>query len=614
MLVAAAQVQGQTDSSTYHESVIVVGDYKPVLDGVTEKVNVAPTTNDKVPEELLPRFTYSITPRRMSSLAATTGLKAAKVVASPTRLYNNYLKFGLGHDFAGLADFNPLVDLYYTSTRHDNYAYGARLFHQTDVTTGFHNYPQHLPLYQLATTAPYADAALDDFGRDRQSVTQLDLFGKYIVKGKHLLAADLAFDRRYGRYYGFSDSMLVAQAMPPRDSLTYGDYAFAYNNLALNMSAKSLNTDVNKLGYEVAVGLADHWTRWDATQLSADVDGSVHYGFPMFSKYKAVVYLHANWQGYRQRWEAVQSADLLPLGYDAAVAGWPDSVAVGRNLLTINPYVDFLFKDFKIHAGLAVGFNGFDDDATGHNLFPDLSVSKSFSNNSMSLTLGFVGNYVANDWNSIRQFNPYVGPAPLSQATTDNNLYAHLRINFSKRLMLNLSADNHIEKNALFFELDRRYVLDNVFKVDYKDVDDLVLGAELTFVNDEMITLTTGLNYYLYYNLPDPCILLYTPDLTAHLDARINYKDKWLFTLQTLLATRVDADYAVSNSGTLEATMTLPARIGASLEVEYLHSRALSFFARLDNIGFQRYYLWANYPAQRFNAMLGLTYTIPTKK
>ena len=135
LVAPTATLFAQNDSSTYHESVIVVGDYNPVLDGVTEKVNVAPAVNDNVAADLQPQFRYSITPRRITSVTAASGLKAAKVVASPTRLYNNYLRLGLGHDFGNFADSNPLMDLYYMSTRHDDYAYGVRLYHQTDVTT-----------------------------------------------------------------------------------------------------------------------------------------------------------------------------------------------------------------------------------------------------------------------------------------------------------------------------------------------------------------------------------------------------------------------------------------------------------------------------------------------
>ena len=44
--------QNDTSNSVYNQSVYVVGDYNPVLDGVTEKVNVAPAPNDSVADEL----------------------------------------------------------------------------------------------------------------------------------------------------------------------------------------------------------------------------------------------------------------------------------------------------------------------------------------------------------------------------------------------------------------------------------------------------------------------------------------------------------------------------------------------------------------------------------
>ena len=593
----------QTDStkSQYSESVIVVGDYNPVLDGVGEKVNMAPAVNDNVDAELQPSFTYSISPIRISTLTATSGLKAAKVVASPTKLYNNYLRFGLGHDFASFADFNPLVDLYYTSTRHDNYSYGARLYHQTDITT----FGKKDELQLLS----------DYYGRDRHTINSLDLFGKYILNQKHLFSANLLYDREYGRYYGFSDSMLFAHKTLTRDEISYSDYAFAYNNLALNMGAQSLNTDVNKLGYDALISMADFWSRHDNSQLSFSLDGAIHYGFPMFSKYKAVAYLRTQWQAYKQKSDAIEELSALPLGYDTLLP-LPDQYAIGRHLFKLNPYVDFLFNGFKFHAGLILGFNAYDDTAsTSHNLLPDLVVTKTFSNNAISLTAGFKGDYNANDWNSIRLQNPYVAPAPNSLATVDNNLYAHLRINFSKKLQLNVTADNHFLDNAIYFQLDPRYTLRNVFQPYYVDLSILQFGADFTFVNDEMLSMSLGCTYDIYYNAPDNIPLLYDSPFTAYFNTHVNYKDKLLFSLQTQFLASCDADYVINPVTNLPTiTTTLPARFGVAFEAEYVYSRALSFFAKLDNLTFQRYYLWANYPAARFNAMLGLTYTIPTRK
>ncbi len=592
--------QNDTSNSVYNQSVYVVGDYNPVLDGVTEKVNVAPAPSDSVASELQPKFNYGITPHRISSLTSATGLKAAKVIGSPTRLYNNYLRFGLGHDFAAFPDFNPLVDLYLTSMRHDNYSYGARFYHNTDITTFGKENPD----------AP----SQKHFGRDRHTFNNLDLFGKYILNKAHLFSADLAFDREYGRYYGFNDSVLNSNLNLSRDDISFSDYALAYNNLALKLAAKSLNIDDGKFGYSAGLALADLWGRYDISQLSAILDADIHYAFPILSKYKALTAVRFNWQGFKQRYDAPQSASQLPLGYDP-LQPMPDTVVAGRHLITVNPYADFLLAGFKLHAGLAFGFNSFDTPGTTtHDLFPDLAVSKAFSNNAISLSLGFKGGYISNDWNSIRLFNPYVEPAPLSQASVDNNLYAHLRINFSKKLILNISADNHFWQNAVFYRLDNDYTLRNVFKPYYVDLNDLLFSADFTFVNDEMITLTLGGRYLLEYNTPDNVITLYSPDFTAHLDADINYKDKWLFSLSTLFISSMDAEYSLNPTTLLnQVTQTLSPRFGLSLGAEYIHSRALSFFAKIDNINAQRYFLWANYPAQRFNLMLGLTYTIPNQ-
>ena len=129
-----------------------------------------------------------------------------------------------------------------------------------------------------------------------------------------------------------------------------------------------------------------------------------------------------------------------------------------------------------------------------------------------------------------------------------------------------------------------------------------------------MLTLRAGGHYYAYgavdYNdsvintalakLSSP---LYRPDWDALVSADVNYHDRWLFHLEGRLLGSMHAD----------AELTLPMRYGIAAEVEYRHNRALSFFLRMDNLAFQRYYLWANYPSQRALFIVGLTYTIPHK-
>ncbi|MCR4829095.1 MAG: hypothetical protein K5864_06500 [Bacteroidales bacterium] len=593
--------RAQVDSNTYHESVIVVGDYNPVLDGVTDKVNVAPAINDNLSEEMKPHFTYSITSKFLTPETKTTGLKTVKLQAAPTKLYNNYMRFGLGHDFAAFGDFTPLADLYYTSTRKDNMAYGVRLFHQTDWTT-----------YRSKSDDAYP---ADGYGSNRQSITRFDIFGKYILKNKHLFSGDLSFDRMYDRYYGFSDSVAYAMEGCRHNDIDKSRYALTYNDFTLNLGAKSLQIDEGKLGYEANMGLDHLGGRWDFSEMRTELDANVHYGFPMFQKYKAIAYLRMDWTHYRQRFDKPGSVDDVPGGF---VGTLPDSVDAKRHLLIVNPYVDFLMGGFLCHAGLAMGFNGYDSiSSTSHNLFADIMLSKAFRNNNMNLSFGFQGGYEPNDWNHLRLNNPYLAPAPRTLTTVDNNLFAHLRINFSKKLILNLKADNHFYKHYAFYYLDKQqYSWGNVFNVDYQDVKMLNLGADFTFVNDEMIKTTLGGDLFLTYGLKDGAApLLYLPLFTMHLDVEMNYHDKWFFGFNSLLITKMDADYTYNPvTGICVVSETIPFRFGLDAHVEYRYNRALSFFAKFDNLTCQRYYIWAHYPSSRLNMMLGLTYTFPNSR
>ena len=602
MPLARAQ---QDTSSRFSESVIVVGDYTPVLDGVTDKVNMAPSAGMNITDDMVPVFTYDIKTRRMSSVTSTSGLKAAKVLGSPRRLYNNYMRLGIGHDMGSFMDFDQLLDLYYTSTRKETMTYGARLSYDNDVTTLYN------PLV--------VDEDGRSCGRDRKALTRMEAFGNYIIDKKHLVSADISFDRQYGRYYGFTDSLLAAVLGCSRDDIAFSQYDFAYNNIALNLGAKSLYGDEGMLGYQVNAGLSDLWHKASFNQLKFDFDGEAHYAFPMLRKYKAIAYMHIFSDTYGQRYHLPGTADEPLLGYDTAAAATlfaaDDTVAhrAGRHLFNINPYVDFLLDGFKVHAGFTIGFNAYDDTgSTKHNLFPDISVSKTFANNRIGIVAGFKGGYLVNDWNVLRLYNPYIAPAPPTYATVDNMLYAHLRYDFTKYMFLNVGLDNHFTKNSVFFKLDEMYLLKNVFTPYYLDVNNLVLSADFTFVNDEMITLTAGASYNVEYGVPDNQILLYNPDFTAHLGARLNYHDKWLFNMQSFFVSRVVSEFTVDPVTNMATASTkLPAHFALSFEVEYLHSRALSFFAKLDNMTLQRYFLWANYPAERFNVMVGLTYTFP---
>ena len=590
---AAAQ-QGEG----YNESVVVKGSYRPVIDQHT-KLTFPAVISDSL-GTMEHEFSYSISPSRLKALYEPSRIKAARIIGEPaTRLYNNYLRLGFGNYWT------PLADLYWSSTRDKRKTYGIRLNHLSSWDG----------LYKVGDEATHSDAARN-YGPNHFGNTGVTLFGKYIVKDKLQLSADLGYEHDHNLYYGFNDSTLQAVMGVPRDSISISDYRASYNRAAFNFGLRNMQLDPNKLGYGIDLHASDLWALYGQNELNLSAAADVHYGFNIKDQYKGVAYLRIAWDGYNNRFAP---DGTMPLGWGVVASpvapGFvinpvpTDTVQLWRHIVKVNPYADFMLSGLQFHAGLTAGWDAYTDTIATFRLFPDVVVSKSLMKDALVLSLGATGGFDANSWNTIRQINPYVSPAAEQRATRHYDFTFHARWTFSRKLEANVEAAFQMLQDELTFKLDPACALGNLYAPLYLDNNRIVAGGTLTFVNDEMLTLRAGGHYYHYtesatdwsdgtptgyFDMP------YRPDWDALVAADVNYKDKWLFHLEGQL---LGAMYAGNNA-------ELPMRYGIAAEVEYRHNRALSFFLRMDNLAFQRYWLWQNYPSQRGLFLAGLTYTL----
>ena len=596
-MMVSGNLKAQNDE-VFNESVTVTGSYKPEIKEF-DKINVAPQITDTA-TDLQHKFNYGITPKRMTSLYSPTRIKAAKIIGEPTtRLYNSYLKIGAGNYWS------PMAEIYYNSTRSKKVNYGVFATHNSSWgTIGKRGKDVLFP-------ATY-------YGKNHFSETGFTAFGKFIVGEKLQLLTDLSYENDYHLYYGFNDSTLHhndslvgfthSDTINYRDSLSVKDYRTMYNCLSWNFGMKSLKTE--SFGYSANVNVSNLWALYKQNELNINIDGDMHYGFTVGKKkYKSVAYLLMEWQAFRNSKKPTAQMSL-PLGYGGEA---PTLNTEFRNIVNINPYIDFLIKGFKLHIGMLGTIENYNDaDSVKFHPYPDVVLSKSFFKEAFNISLGAEGGMDANSLNEIRKVNPYVGPYIDTKGTSHYDFSLRMRVNFSKKLEMRLYGEYNIYKDDITFRQDSNYRLHNVYEPLYVSYNRVKAGGEFTFVNDEMLKLTLGGNYYYYSD----STLLYRPTFDAHLGAQVNYKNKWLFGLQAMVVSKVRGSQLVKQTdGTLayEPEM-LPLRYGLNLEVEYRHNRALSFFVKFDNLLYQRYYMWSNYPSQRITFLAGLTYTILTKK
>ncbi|MBR4230292.1 MAG: TonB-dependent receptor [Bacteroidales bacterium] len=582
LLIATLSSVSAQENGAYNESVVVKGSYRPVIEQQT-KLSFPAVVTDTL-GRLEHDFSYSISPSRLRALYEPSRIKAARIIGEPaTKLYNNYLRLGFGNYWT------PLADLYWSSTRDKKKTYGIRI--------------NHLSSWDK----------LPDYGPNHFGNTGVTLFGKYIVADKLQLATDVSYEHDHNLYYGFTDSTLQAVMGTSRDGIYIADYRASYNLAQWNIGLRNMQLDPNKLGYAVNVHLSDLWGVYGQNEFNANIGGDIHYGFNIKDQYKGIAYLRLEWDHYNN----LTPDNEMPLGYLATQVG--DKFA--GNIVKINPYIDFIFRGLQFRTGLLAGWDGYSARGSAVKktcFFPDVTVSKKLMRDNLVLSLAATGGIEASSLNSLRLVNPYITPNEGgNSALLHYDFIAHARWTLSKKLEANAEVGYSLLRNDIIFAIDPDYSLGNVFLPQNIDDNRLTAGATISFVNDEMLTLRAGGHYYNYNIVGESTLtrMPYRPDWDALLAADVNYHDKWIFHLEGRLLGNMVGSKFQSGSATpsLVNTEVLPVRYGVAAEVEYRHNRALSFFLRMDNLAFQRYWYWDNYPSQRGLFIAGLTYTIPHK-
>lgn len=596
LLASLVPARAQQDT-IYNENVIVTGAYKPEIE-LRPKMLVAPTTSDTL-MSLHHQFGYSVHPQRLTSIFDPSRIKAARIIAEPkSRLFHNYLRVGMGNYWS------PMLEASYNSTANRLTTYGARLTHNSSWGK-----------------IGDADSPAEYYGANHYSQTDLDLFGQHILKGKYQLYGNFHYDNDYNMFYGFSDTTLnryqnLRHGYPAdsidnwRDDLKNSDLKSMYNYFRFGAGFRSLPSKYSSWNYDALLNVDDLMGSLGHNEFGLNLNGIVTHSFSSNTSKtidNASVSLRMRWNQYHQQFDLKN----LPLGYNDTIAGVNDD-SRNRALVNINPFATFSVAKFNVHLGAALSINQYSRPNAPHTyLLPDVTVSRSFAAESITLTAGALGTDTPNTWNDMRLANPYAIGSDDVRSVRHYTYFLAAHYKIVKRLHLDAKASYNLYHDYMTYELDPRFELNNVFRPKYESFSQTVLGADLTFINDEMISLTLGATYYSGEGLDEDTLPgLYHPNYDIHLVTHINYNDKLLFHLQALVLSEMNAAYAYdATSQKYVFTETVPLRYNFNAEAEYRYNRALSFFLRIENIACQRYQYWLNYPSQRIRFTLGATYT-----
>lgn len=584
----------QQEDSTYNENVIVTGSYKPILEEMP-KIHAVPTITD-MDNELRHDFSYSIKTRRLTSLFAPSRIKAARVVAEPRpRLYNNYIRLGLG------TYWSPLLEAYFNSTANKNLTYGASLSHHSSWGT----------IGKKSDDESY-------YGPSYFSLTDVTLFGSYNKDNRIHLQSDLTYQNDYNLYYGFNNTTLddffnMLNGNPSgyqvgfRDDISVKDYRATYNYVGWNVGFKLLPNQSSQWAFDADLKVADMWTNHNQNELNIGSVLQVSHPYAFSKSFAPLLALRVKADVFVNKC----GFSNMPIGFAAGtVSEIPNET---RTLVDINPFINFVIAKINVHAGCKLTLDGYTHPHSmrGH-FFPDVTASRNFLNDAFVVNMGIIGEDRANSWNNTRLLNPYSFLSDDLRTVEQYSMFGQVHYKISRKLHLNLKASYNLYYDYQTFQRDPRFLINNVFMPKYESFNQLVLKGDFTFINDEMITFEVGGTYYKGKGIGgDKMPGLYHPSYDAHLNIHVNYNDKLYIHIQSQLLSKLSADYGYDPvEDKYVITEELPMRYGIGIDVEYRHNRALSFFIKANNLAFQRYYYWLNYPSQKGQIMGGLTYTI----
>ena len=564
-VVLGCSLMAQEDNTLEEQTVVIYNDYSPVLKDAS-RIQSLPVIADTVKTE--PKFEYSVMPTMYRTSFTPQKISAATVKGEALKPLNTgFVKVGYGNYIS------PFAELYINSKRQKNYSLGIAAHHHSSFGK-IKNY-----LNQKIYSG-YDDSHIEAFGKK--------LFAKSVLSGK------VYFSSNGINYYGYDPKVYGNTDTINWETFDYVDTRDEvekqrFNRAGANMTFESQQTGRKHWNYKLGLGYQYFFTKTKDYQHKIDVIANIGRTVKNISYGVNINYL-----------------------FNANKISWVNNT---NNDMFINPEPYFRFENEKwnVKAGANLVYSA--GSTNKFYIYPDVYAQLNISNTLLPY-ISYGGHLENNNLEYLSTINPFVISFPYVNTSYQHEVNLGLKANISKKVYLHVNANySHIDK-MVFFVNDTLEPLHNKFRMEYMDVDRVGAYAELS-----MRELAPGLDimlkahYYYYIKLGDPNVLnspkiadarpWQMPDLDVSLRASYRLTNKISFGVEGYFLNRCYAKEYVEG---VQYAKKMKAVIDVNLFGEYKFDDNFSAFLYLNNIACQRYYIWNNYRAQGFNAMVGLTY------
>jgi|WetSurMetagenome_2_1015567.scaffolds.fasta_scaffold57379_2 hypothetical protein len=557
--------QKKQQETVIKREVTLYNPYRPSLNDVLKKSFLPDLTDTAT---IKPVFRYDIQSRPFMPSYSISSIKPASLVPDPLpKLYKSYIKLGIGDYLA------PLGEVSITNERSKTGAIGLNLRHfSTNGKVKLQN--------------------------DRK------VFAGYMDNDASL----------YGKKF-FQSSILQGSV----DFSQKVRYAYGYDTIFRNYYPEKKDIKLNYINAGANIGLASSVN--DSSQLQYDFNLKYNFFTSASDLYLHNIGIHGiaakNYAGFYMG-SAIDIDHYL----------FSDSLRTDpRFVFSISPFVKKKTSDWAIKLGLQFLVDRRVEGPAKLHLYPDVDFRFNIIPSYVSFFADLSGKMEQNSPSNVILQNPFLKSERglYNIPNTDYALIFRGGLTGSTGIggSYQLSASYSIVNDFLMFsnEIADIYYFPydtlrkgNYFKPLSDNAEVLNIHGEFNGKINENFSFTATGNYY-RYTLDKNELAWNMPDWDARLGVKYNLVNKIFAGVELeALGSRIELLSAETMfSGTpvySKRMLKMPAHFNINLNAEYKYTRILSFWVKLNNISFDKYYEWANYPSMRFIGLIGFTYSL----
>lgn len=553
-LSPAASLYAQ--DSDLNKELILIRPYEPSVTDA-QKISTLPNLNDTF--SVKPLFEPSIRSRRIDTRLDVNPISAAKLQSIPQpKLYRGYVKAGIG------TNVNPLAQVAINTVRNKEYALGALL--NWDASRGKVKLNNDEKVF-----AGYSESGVK-------------LYGQKFFQSSYLYG-DLGVSGQTAFNYGYDteqvDTSFVKSDIRAR-------YMFADAKIGFKSShykTDKLNYDV-QLGYRYAHNKTDSQGDWDtipkgrkfnenAINLKAKLDNNMFGGSIDMDIYNRS-----------------QAFDSLRNNF----------------VLRLNPWFIMDNDSIRLEVGMGLAAYKEGDHGMQFKFYPKIEFQFTLLKDIFIPFVGIDGSVQSNTYRHLINENPFITPGLAAPVTyTKLHVYAGLKGLLTTKLSYYLRVNFSTAENEHFFMNDSLYSrAQNYFTIVTDDLNTFSFNGELYYNPIERLEFGIKANYYSY----EPSLEKYAwhrPSFIGEFLIKYNLRNKILINFDVI---GMGKRYAKVFYDPDKDHEVLKGVADINFGVEYRYTKSLSFFLKLNNLTGAKYYRWNHYPSQRFNAMIGFTYSL----